>query len=230
MLTLSLLLEVIGNLFFVALHVSPGSRFPKPLTQKEEMQCFQRMEAGDPTARAELIERNLRLVAHVIKKYYTTADDPEDLISIGSIGLIKAVSTFDYKKGAKFATYASRCIDNEILMHFRSRKKNAQEVFIDDPIDTDKDGNVLTLMDIVADEGDFVEDLEQEARAKEVREALERLEEREREILILRYGIYGGKPLTQREIAAKLDISRSYVSRIEKKAVERLKQEFDARY
>ena len=230
MLTLSLLLEVIGNLFFVALHVSPGSRFPKPLTQKEEIQCFQRMEAGDPTARAELIERNLRLVAHVIKKYYTTADDPEDLISIGSIGLIKAVSTFDYKKGAKFATYASRCIDNEILMHFRSRKKNAQEVFIDDPIDTDKDGNVLTLMDIVADEGDFVEDLEQEARAKEVREALERLEEREREILILRYGIYGGKPLTQREIAAKLDISRSYVSRIEKKAVERLKQEFDAHY
>jgi len=230
MLTLSLLLEVIGNLFFVALHVSPGSRFPKPLSQKEEVQCFQRMEAGDPTARAELIERNLRLVAHVIKKYYTTTDDPEDLISIGSIGLIKAVSTFDYKKGAKFATYASRCIDNEILMHFRSRKKNAPEVYIDDPIDTDKDGNVLTLMDIVADEGDFVEDLEQEARAKEVREALERLDGREKEILILRYGIYGGKPLTQREIAAKLDISRSYVSRIEKKAVERLKQEFEAGY
>ena len=230
MLTLPLLLEVIGNLFFVALHVSSGSRFPKPLSQKEEQQCFQRMEAGDPTARAELIERNLRLVAHVIKKYYTTADDPEDLISIGSIGLIKAVSTFDYKKGAKFATYASRCIDNEILMHFRSRKKSAQEVFIDDPIDTDKDGNVLTLMDIVADEGDFVEDLEQEARAKEVREALERLEERGKEILILRYGIYGGKPLTQREIAAKLNISRSYVSRIEKKAVEKLKEEFDAHY
>ncbi len=208
--------------------------FQKPLTQGEEADCIRLLREGSQEearrAKGVLIERNLRLVAHIAKKYQNAGEDMEDLISIGSIGLIKAVSTFDYKKGAKFATYASRCIDNEILMHFRSRKKSAQEVFIDDPIDTDKDGNVLTLMDIVADEGDFVEDLEQEARAKEVREALERLEEREKEILILRYGIYGGKPLTQREIAAKLNISRSYVSRIEKKAVEKLKEEFDAHY
>lgn len=224
MISLSFLLDVIGDLFFAALHVAPGHRFPKPLTAKEERLCFERMEQGDPAARTKLIEHNLRLVAHVAKKYCPSVNDQEDFVSIGSIGLIKAVSTFDYHKGARFATYASRCIENEILMHFRSKKKSAQELYIDDPIDTDKDGNVLTLMDIVADDGDFVEDIEQRMRAQALRDALRQLEPREQEIITYRYGLHGGEPQTQREVASRLHISRSYVSRIEKKALEKLRE------
>lgn len=223
MITLSLLLDVISDLLFTALHVSPGNHFPKPLSAEEERLCFQKMEQGDLSARARLIEHNLRLVAHVVKKYCPSITDQEDFVSIGSIGLIKAVSTFDYHKGARFATYASRCIENEILMHFRSKKKNAQELYIDDPIDTDKDGNVLTLMDIVADDNNFVESIEQKMRAQTLREALRQLEPREQEILTYRYGLHGGEPQTQREVAQRLKISRSYVSRIEKKALGKLR-------
>jgi len=224
MLSFSLLLDVIGELFFAALHVTQPHHFPKPLSAKEERQYFEQMEQGDQIARTKLIEHNLRLVAHVVKKYCSNPNDQEDLVSIGSIGLIKAVSTFDYRKGARFATYASRCIENEILMHFRSKKKSAQEMYIDDPIDTDKDGNVLTLMDIIADENDFVEGIEMKLRAQTLRSALRSLEPREREIIYYRYGLHNGDPQTQREVAERLKISRSYVSRIEKKALEKLRE------
>ena len=224
MLSFSLFLDVIGELFFAALHVAQVHHFPKPLSRKEERECFEQMEKGDQAARTKLIEHNLRLVAHVVKKYCPNQNDQEDFVSIGSIGLLKAVSTFDYQKGARFATYASRCIENEILMHFRSKKKGAQEIYIDDPIDTDKDGNVLTLMDIVADENDFVEGIELKLRAQALREAIRLLEPREREIITYRYGLHGGEPKTQREVASVLRISRSYVSRIEKKALEKLRE------
>ena len=224
MLCFSLLLDVLGEVIFTALHVAPAQRFPKPLSAKEERECFERMANGDQNARTKLIEHNLRLVAHVVKKYCPNVNDQEDFVSIGSIGLLKAVSTFDYRKGARFATYASRCIENEILMHFRSKKKSAQEVYIDDPIDTDKDGNVLTLMDIVADEADFVEGIELKMRAQALHSAILKLEPREQEIITYRYGLHGGEPQTQREVASRLHISRSYVSRIEKKALEKLRE------
>ena len=186
--------------------------------------CLERIRAGDPNAKNELIEHNLRLVVHIIKKYYANTRDQDDLISIGTIGLIKAASTFNYDKGTRFATYASRCIENEVLMYFRSRKKNAQDVYISDPIDTDKDGNTLTLQDIMADEGSIFDDIELKLRAEQLHQCIEKtLAGREREIVILRYGLNGHRPLTQREVASSLRISRSYVSRLEKKALEKLR-------
>lgn len=209
-----------------ALHVSGGHSFPKPLTAKQERECLKRIKGGDLTAKNELIEHNLRLVVHIIKKYYQNARDQDDLISIGTIGLIKAASTFDYDKGNKFTTYASRCIENEILMHFRSKKKTAQDVYIFDPIDTDKDGNALTLQDIMADDSNIYEDIEAKIRGQQLHKSVSAsLDERERDIIVKRYGLDGGRPLTQREVAKKLDISRSYVSRIEKKALEKLRED-----
>ena len=167
-------------------------------------------------------------MAHIIKKYYSSVRDQDDLISIGTIGLIKAVSTFDYTKGIRFATYASRCIENEILMHFRSNKKTAQDVSISDPIDTDKDGHPLTLMDVIAEDDTIIEDLDLKINAEKLyRYMRDILDDREKEIIEWRYGLVGGG-LTQREVAKKLNISRSYVSRIEKKALEKLKKRFDA--
>ena len=195
-----------------ALHVSGGHSFPKPLTAKQERECLKRIKAGDLTAKNELIEHNLRLVVHIIKKYYQNARDQDDLISIGTIGLIKAASTFDYDKGNKFTTYASRCIENEILMHFRGKKKTAQDVYIFDPIDTDKDGNTLTLQDIMADDSNIYEDIEAKIRGQQLHKSVAAaLDERERDIIVKRYGLDGGRPLTQREVAKKLNISRSYV-------------------
>lgn len=221
--TLLFALPQMLRLFF-ALHVSSGYSFPKPLSAKRERECLVLAAQGDENARSELIEHNLRLVVHIIKKYYSAAKDQEDLISIGTIGLIKAVSTFDYRKGTRFATYASRCIENEILMHFRGKKKTAQDVYIFDPIDTDKDGNALTLQDIMADEGCIFETIELKMTAQKLREnILTALEQREREIICMRYGLNSQPPLTQREAAQKLNISRSYVSRIEKRALEKLK-------
>lgn len=215
-----------SNLFFLALHIAKGGCFPKPLSAKEEAECFKRMRDGDGEAKTKLIEHNLRLVAHITKKYYAAGGDQDDLISIGTIGLIKAVTSFKSDKGSRFATYASRCIENEILMYFRNIKKSAQDVSISDAIDTDRDGNSLTYMDIMADEDTLFEDIDLKLRTKKLYEVLEKsLSPREREIVTLRYGLYGKKPHTQRETAQKLGISRSYVSRIEKKALEILRRE-----
>lgn len=217
---------IMSNLMFLALHIAKGGCFPKPLSAKEEAECFKRMAEGDDQAKSKLIEHNLRLVAHITKKYFATGGDQDDLISIGTIGLIKAVTSFKSDKGSRFATYASRCIENEILMYFRNIKKSAQDVSISDTIDTDRDGNSLTYMDLMADEDTLFEDIDLKLRTKKLYEVLEKnLLPREREIVILRYGLYGRRPLTQRETAQKLNISRSYVSRIEKKALETLKRE-----
>lgn len=216
------------NLLFFALHLESGGVFPKPLSAAEEEECFRKMHEGDSSARNKLIEHNLRLVAHIIKKYYNVSTDQEDLISIGTIGLIKAVSTFDYAKNTRFATYASRCIENEILMHFRSLKKSAGDVYFDEPIDTDKDGNTLTLIDIIAEDDGIVDKIDLNIKSEQLYRFInECLDERETEIIKRRYGLYGFKPLTQREVAARLGISRSYVSRIEKKALQTLKKKYD---
>lgn len=223
-----LLSLICSNLLYLALHVEGHGSFPKPLSPKRERECFEQMAKGDDAARNELIEHNLRLVAHIIKKYYASANDQDDLISIGSIGLVKAVNTFNYEKGTRFATYASRCIENEILMYFRNLKKTAGDVYINDPIDTDKDGNALTLMDIFAEDDSIIDDLDLKFKTQQLHEYIRNtLSEREQRIILLRYGIGGQKPLTQREVADKLKISRSYVSRIEKKALEKLRKKFD---
>ena len=214
------------HLLFFILHVVQPSGFPKALSAAQERDCLARLQQGDETARNTLIEHNLRLVAHIAKKYYATGVDPDDLVSIGTVGLIKAVSTFNGDKSVRFATYASRCIENEILMHFRSRKKAACDVSMSEPIDTDKEGNTLTLMDVIACEDTIVDDLDTAMKLERLRGFLGDLEERERVILRLRYGLGGGEPLTQREVAARLKISRSYVSRIEKKALLALRERF----
>lgn len=219
---------LLDNLLFFALHFENGSVFPKPLSAKEEEECFRKMKEGDKNARNRLVEHNLRLVAHVAKKYYGSGSDNDDLISIGTIGLIKAVSSFDYTKGTRFATYAARCIDNEILMHFRYLKKSAGDIYFDEPVDTDKDGNQLTLIDIICQDDGILDKIDTETKTGKLLGFMEQcLNEREREIIILRYGLYGQRQLTQREVAKKLDISRSYVSRIEKKALETLRKKYD---
>lgn len=224
----NLITLALNNLLYFALHLESNGVFPKPLSAKDEYDCFVSMAKGDNNARNELIEHNLRLVAHIIKKYYSNSRDQDDLISIGTIGLIKAVTTFDYTKGTRFATYASKCIENEILMHFRSLKKSSGEIHFEESIDTDKDGNQLTLMDIVADTGCMVEKVDLIIKSEQLYKFIENsLEPREAQIIKLRYGLYGYHPLTQREIADKLNISRSYVSRIEKKALSVLKKKYD---
>ena len=222
------LLGVLSGIVIFALHVTAASSFPQPLSAKEERECFEKMTAGDKTARAKLIEHNLRLVAHIIKKYYGNSAEQDDLISIGTIGLIKAVSTFDYEKGARFATYASRCIENEILMYFRNKKKYAQDVSFTEPIDSDKDGNTLSLIDIMADERSVAEDIEDKLRDERLYKVIgDTLSLREKEIIYLRYGLDGRRSYTQREVAKHLGISRSYVSRIEKKALETLREHME---
>ncbi len=209
----SMLLELLSNLFFSILHVTGAGSFPKPLTAKEEADCLLRMKNGDMQARSLLIERNLRLVAHIIKKYYAGNNDQDDLISIGTIGLIKAVDTFDADKNIRLSSYASRCIENEILMFFRTGKKNAQDISMNEPIETDKDGNPLTLMDTMASEDNIAEVLDGKMKAEQLRQYVtEVLMPRERLVVVLRYGLTGGRPLPQREVAGKLGISRSYVS------------------
>lgn len=203
--------------------------FPKPLSVREEREYLERYKEGDQEARAVLIERNMRLVAHVVKKYQFAERDSEDLLSIGTIGLIKAVNTFNADKGSRLATYAAKCIDNEILMMLRSEKKYSRDVSIFEPIGVDKDGEAVSLVDVVEVDGKDVAEtviLNQEIRY--LYEIFEKcLAEKERTVIIMRYGLFGNKEYTQREIAQKLDISRSYVSRIEKKAVENLRKEFE---
>ena len=226
---LAFLFDLIANHFlFFALHFESRSVFPKPLTAKQEHECFLKMAEGDTNARDKLIEHNLRLVAHIIKKYYANSHEQEDLISIGTIGLIKAVSTFDYTKGCRFATYGSRCVENEILMHFRGLKKTAGELHFDEPIEVDRNGNQLTLMDIISDGISVDDQIEMKIRSEQLyRHIDDCLTDREREIVIMRYGLDGNAPLTQREVAKKLGISRSYVSRIEKKALLELRAKFE---
>ena len=215
--------SLILNYLFLFLKVSAGGSFPPPLSAEEEAACFVRMKEGDAKAREKLIEHNLRLVAHIVKKYYTSAEDQDDLISIGTIGLIKAVDTFNDANGARFATYASKCLQNEILMYFRSRKRSSCEVSINETIDIDKDGNPLTYMDIISCEDTIADDIDKKIKsAKALRVINNRLTDRERTIIVLRYGLGDIKPVTQREIAAKLGISRSYVSRIEKAALDKI--------
>lgn len=202
--------------------------FLSPLTMEQESECLKKMNNGDLEARNELIERNMRLVAHVAKKYQNPEDEMEDLISIGTIGLIKAVETYKEDYGSRLATYAARCIDNELLMHFRAKKKTSKEVSLYEPIGTDKEGNQIQLLDVVVSEDeDVVELLEQDRKVRRLNEIIpQTLSGRELFIIINRYGLYGKKTMTQREIARKLGISRSYVSRIEKRAIEKLRQAF----
>ncbi len=199
--------------------------FLLPLNAEEEKHYLKKMKEGDPDARHTLIERNLRLVAHISKKYQSTEEDMEDLISIGTIGLIKAISTFNYERGNRLATYAARCIDNELLMYFRGKKKTSREVSLYEPIGTDKEGNQINLMDVVeSTDRDIFEIIELKGNTQRVYEMLPKvLSPREQEIIEWRYGLYNRRPVTQREIADKLGISRSYVSRIEKRALEKLK-------
>ena len=222
-----MLLTVFSRLFFWILHADTPNLFPKPLRPEEELACFEAMESGSQKARHKLIEHNLRLVAHIVKKYHGS-EEQEELISIGTFGLIKAVDTFDYHKNTKFSTYASRCIENEILMHFRAQKKHLTDLHMNEPAMTDKDGNTLTLMDTLEDGTNLEEQVEYSIHSKQLYDFLEQcLDERELEIMIHRYGLYNHIPLTQKEVAKKLDISRSYVSRLEKKALKKLRDKYD---
>lgn len=224
----SLIESIFSHLIYLILNVTGTGSFPRPLSASEEKECLNRMAQGDRDARSKLIEHNLRLVAHIIKKYYATWSDQEDLVSIGTIGLIKAIDSFNDSKGARLSSYAARCIENEVLMYFRNGKKSSQDVSISDPIDTDKDGNALTLIDVIAVDDTIVDDIDLKIKSERVHQYIrESLEPREREIIILRYGIGNNHPLPQRVVAKKLNISRSYVSRIEKKALEKLRKKFD---
>lgn len=220
-----LLIRTISNLFFFALHLSGTGSFPPPLSARRERECLLAMKNGDVNAKNELIEHNLRLVAHIIKKYYSSSVQQDDLISIGTIGLIKAINTFDLDKGTRLATYAARCIENEILMQFRAQKKTAQDISVNEPIDTDSEGNPLTLMDIISTEDEIVEDIYKITMLKKLSTEVGRIKDpREKSIIMMRYGLDGMRPMTQLEVSKKLNISRSYVSRIEKKALKELRK------
>lgn len=222
MLSAWLLLMLSGSFF--TLRLSGGGSFPRALKAEEEKEYLERMAQGDMDARNKLIEHNLRLVAHIIKKYYTQDRDQDDLISIGTIGLIKGISTFKPDKNVRLATYASRCIENEILMYFRSSRKLQGEVSLSDSLDTDQEGNALSLMDVISVDDTMLDDLDAKDSGARVRKCVATcLTEREADIIRMRFGLDGAEPLTQREIAAKYGISRSYVSRIEKKAIEKLR-------
>lgn len=215
------------DLLYMLLGIGSNQSFPLPLTQKEERALFEEVRAGNEESRALLIEHNLRLVAHIVKKYYSSFKSQDDLISIGSLGLIKAIDSFNSSNGARFATYAAKCIQNEILMFFRSQKKLSYEVSINDTIDIDKNGNPLTYIDIISSDDTIAEDLELKVQTEKAIELIKSiLDERERQIIVMRYGLAGAPPKTQREVALELDISRSYVSRIEKRALERLRDAF----
>ena len=206
-----------------SLQLSTGS-FPKPLTAEEEKHYLALSARGDLEARNILIERNLRLVAHIMKKYYAQTADQEDLISIGTIGLIKGITTFDVSKGSRLATYAARCVENEILMYFRSQRKSSQDVSLSDYIETGNDGAALALMDVVSDDTDLLDRVSNREDLRKLCKAVDQvLTPRERRVIIARYGLGGGTPMRQREVAKNTGISRSYVSRIEKKALEKLK-------
>ncbi len=218
------LLALLSRFVFRFLRVSGAtSSFPPPLGVKEEYELFVECGKGEEKARKRLIEHNLRLVAHIVKKYYPNHHQQEDLMSVGTIGLIKAVDSFDVQKGARFATYAGKCVQNEILMYFRSQKKTGQEVSIHETIDVDKEGNPLTYLDVISTEDTIADDLARRTEGETVRRLIDTLlEPREHTILVRRYGLDNRRPETQREIAQRMGISRSYVSRIEKYALQKI--------
>ena len=212
------------NSLFLMLRISPGDSFPRPLSREKEREYLQRWQQGDLEARNLLVEHNLRLVAHIVKKYYS-ADDADDLISIGTIGLIKGVNTYRADKNVRLATYASRCIENEILMYFRSQRKSAGELSLSDALDVDGEGNGLFVMDVLAQEDDMAERIGSRELCRSLRALIgSSLDEREAQIIRLRYGLDGREPMTQWETARECGISRSYVSRLEKRAPEKLRR------
>lgn len=219
--------NVLLRFISLILGIEETASFPPPLKKGEEAMLFQKMKDGDMAARDKIIEHNLRLVSHIIKKYYSSYEYPDELLSIGSLGLIKAVDSFKNDFGTKFATYGARCIQNEILMFFRSKKKGVCDVSINDTIDIDKDGNPLTYLDIIGVEETIERNLDLKEYISKITEFVDTaLDERENKIIVLRYGLKGYMPKTQREVAKYLNISRSYVSRIEKRALEKLRDEF----
>ena len=222
---LTLIFGFIFHIFHVILGISTPNKFPRPLSPEEELEAFKLSRDGNEDARQKLILHNLRLVSHIVRKYYSTSPDSEDLVSIGVIGLVKAIDTFKIDSGTKFATYAARCIQNEILMNFRAQKKRSAEISINETIDVDRDGNPLTYMDVISSE----ESLESEMARKLSGESAINLvkqvcDKRERQIIVMRYGLAGRPPLTQKRVAELLGISRSYVSRLEKGALEKLRR------
>ncbi len=219
-------IQTLLSFFYMFLNLSDGKSFPPPLSAGEEAECFEKMKKGDARAREKLIEHNLRLVAHIVKKYYSAdPDEQDDLISVGTIGLIKAIDSFDPKNGARFATYGAKCLQNEILMYFRQKKKTSAEVSINEAIDTDKDGNPLTYLDIISAPDTIAEDIYTKTCAEKAMNFINTgLDCREKQIILMRYGLGKYPAMTQKEIAAKLGISRSYVSRIEKAAISKLEE------
>jgi len=224
---ISSVFEILNNIFFLLGYIYNVNSFPQPLSPEEEQHYLDLLKKGDEESRNILIERNLRLVAHIVKKYSSTINDSDDLISIGTIGLIKAISTFNHEKATRLATYAARCIENEILMHIRSNKKTQSEVSLQDPIGVDRDGNEIALIDVIGNESEsVVEEVELKMQVKRLYNKMKDvLKAREKMVLELRYGLLNGTGKTQREIAKMLGISRSYVSRIEKKAIKKLGKE-----
>ena len=219
--------KILLRFISLILGISDEQSFPPPLTKEAEYDLFMKMKDGDRGARDRIIEHNLRLVSHIIRKYYSSYEHPDELLSIGSMGLIKAVDSFKCDFGTRFATYGARCIQNEILMFFRSQKKALAEVSINDPIDVDKDGNTLTYLDIISTDENPECELDMKMYTEKIRELVSKtLSDREKEIIVLRYGLNGYQPRTQRDVAAHLGISRSYVSRIEKKVLEKLRDGF----
>lgn len=223
------LFSILGQyLCFFILHVCGGNSFPKPLSEKQEREYLEQAANGSIEARNKLVEHNLRLVAHIIKKYYGTQGEQDDLVSIGTIGLIKAINTFNMNKNIRLSSYASRCIENEILMHFRYSKKSSQDISLNETIDTDKDGNPLTLLDIMSVDDNIIDELDMKFNRSKLAQFInEELDEREKQIIIMRYGLNGRKPMTQNSVAKKMNISRSYVSRIETKALKTLRKRFE---
>lgn len=222
------LLMLANYCYVFILHVCKNGSFPKPLSAKKEREYLEKCKAGDISARNKLVEHNLRLVAHIVKKYYATQADYDDLVSIGTIGLIKAINSYDLEKNIKLSSYAARCVENEILMHFRNCRKSSSDVSLSETIDIDKDGNPLTLIDVLAVEENFADELDLKIKSEKLADYINSaLDEREKKVIILRYGLNGIDPLTQREVAQKLGISRSYISRIEKKALYELRKKYD---
>ena len=226
MLFFQFLVALISKMMHPRLGVGEHQSFPKILSNEEEHALFVKMkEEGCEDSRQKLILHNLRLVAHIVKKYYSSSKNQEDLVSIGTVGLIKAVDSFDHQNGAKFATYAGKCIQNEILMNFRSEKKNSNQVSINETIDIDRDGNPLTYIDVICCDEDMTEIVDRKIMSERALYHIKHnLTERERQIILLRFGLCGEEELTQREISEKLHISRSYVSRIEKSAIQKLRE------
>ena len=223
---LSIALYLLTHAMLLSLHLSGGS-FPRPLSAQEEKKYVERMLAGDIEARNVLVEHNLRLVAHIAKKYYAAPGEQEDLISIGTIGLIKAVESFDCTKKIRFSTYAARCIENEMRMHLRHIRRSPTALSMQEPIEAARDGSALTVMDVIPDDFALDEHFEQQDEGRRLRRLVDTLTARERQVILLRYGLGGQPPLTQQQAAALLGISRSYVSRIEKRALELLRRQVD---